>query len=177
MNGNGNLVYLADLGAAGVVKDSDSTFWCDSAQCPSGVDLKRVSASAIASYALNKLTVPPPLQLVGNTLSLLYDPATLAVVAGRLTVIGGGSGPGPGPGGGGAVDTGGGGAVDSGGGGAVDTGGGGSSTVLSGGAADTGGAGALDTGGAGAVDTGGGATALRRQIIELEARIAALEAK
>lgn len=66
--GNGNLVYLADLGAAGPVKDGDTTFWCDSAQCPSGVDLKRVSASAIASYVVGKIGPVGP-----TTISLTGD--------------------------------------------------------------------------------------------------------
>lgn len=86
------IVYLGELAAAGVVSDTDTTFWCDaSAACGVGTPLKRISASQLGSYVTAKFGAAPPLQLAGGVFSLAYD-ATLTVLGGRLSVVGGGGG-------------------------------------------------------------------------------------
>lgn len=173
-NGTDSLVYLGDLAPAGPIKASDSTFWCDSAACTAGVDLKRVSSSQIASFVLTQMTVAVPLSMVGGLLMLNFDPATLAVVNGKLTVIGGGGTP-P-PSGSGAPVTGGGGPIAGGGGGVLTGGGTGGAAATGSGVPAVGGGDAPVTGGAGAPIVGGGQeAALLQRISELEARLAALE--
>lgn len=98
--GTTQITYLGDLGAAGPVNDTDSTFWCDSSLCSAGVDLKSQSALSIAHYVLGKLQLGQPLVMTGMGISLQLDPSTLAVHNGSLTVIGGTGDGGPGPGGG-----------------------------------------------------------------------------
>lgn len=111
------IVYLGELTAAGAVSDTDTTFWCDvSTGGTVGVPLKRISAAQLAAFFTGKsagFSAIAPLQLSGGSLTLLTD-STLAVIGGRLSVVGGvapGGGAGATPGGG-AVDTPGGGAIE-----------------------------------------------------------------